>query len=410
MNNKTFYKNTISLYLLRISYYLFSFITVPLQTRVLGPSIYALLAFSLTFSQYFQVFVEFGFNLSATEKISKNKDDKLFVNTMISKVLYSRILLFIISLFIFLILIFIFPEFKKNVLILFIYFISAVVVAFLPDFLFMGLEQMQFITYKSVISRAVFTVLLFMFLRNASLFYLVPIFSIMGNLLALFFICNYITNKLGYKLIKIPIRDIINEIKWSSQFFFSQLSNSLYNTINTLTIGLVYGSNSVDLGLFKTADQSIFMGKQVIMPITDSLFPYMAKNKDFSLFKKIFILGTVIIIIGTIFVDIYARELCGIIFGEKFIESSLYLRLLSPSVLFAFWTMMFGYPLLSAIGKISYANYSIIFSSIFQLVVLFVLLLTNKLNIVNLCILTCISELLIFVFRLVVVLKYISNE
>ena len=406
MQNRVFYKNTMMLYLLRISNYLFSFITVPLQTRILGPNIYALLGFSLSFSTYFQNFIDFGFTLSATEKISKNKEDIQYVNKMISKVLYCRALLSIISLFIFFILILFVNEFKKNYLILFLYFVLSVVLTFLPDYLYLGLEKMQYLTYKSVAARGIFTVLLFIFLRNEKQYFLVPVFNILGNLIALFFIYNHIINVLGYKLVSISIKEIIDEFKWTSQFFFSRFANSIYSTINTMTIGFVLGSSSTDLALYKPADQSIYMGKQIIIPVTDSLFPHMANKKDFGLFKKILIVGSITIISGTLVVDIFAKEICLLVFGDKFIGSALYLRLLSPSVYFAFLTMMFGYPALSAINQIKYANYSNIFSAIFQITVLVILLVTNNFTIINLCILTCISELIVFVFRFIVFIRF----
>ena len=406
MSNRIFYKNTLMLYLLRISNYLFSFITVPLQTRVLGPNNYALLGFALSFSVYFQNFIDFGFTLSATEKISKNKNNYNFINNMISKVFFCRLLLIIISFFAFIILVLTIDEFKKNYIIFFLYFLLSVILTFLPDYLYLGLEKMQYLTYKSIIARGIFTILLFVFLRKENQFYMVPIFNILGNVIALVFIYRHITKVLGYKLVKISFKELMDEFKWTLQFFLSRFANSIYSTINTMTIGFVFGSSAIDLGLYKTADQCIYTGKQLIIPITDSLFPHMANRKDFKLFKKLLILGSVIIIIGTIIVDIYAKEICVLLFGNKFIDSSLYLRLLSPTVFFAFLTMMFGFPVLSAIGKIEYANYSNIISVVFQIIVLAILFFTHNFSIINLCILTCISEFLIFIFRFFVYIIY----
>ena len=145
------------------------------------------------------------------------------------------------------------------------------------------------------------------------------------------------------------------------------------------------------------------------MTITDSLFPHIASKEDFKLFNKILLIGSVGILIGIIMVNFFASELCVLVFGKEFADSALYLRILSPSVFFAFLTMMFGYPALSAIGKIKYANYSNVFSAIFQIFFLVVMLLTNRFTIVNLCILTCVSEVVIFLFRFIIYIIYRGN-
>ena len=62
----TLAKNTGMLFLLTISNYVFNFITIPYQTRVLEPSIYGNIGFAMSVMSYFQLLTDFGFLLSAT--------------------------------------------------------------------------------------------------------------------------------------------------------------------------------------------------------------------------------------------------------------------------------------------------------------------------------------------------------
>ena len=68
-------KNTAMLYLLQLSGYLFSVLTVPYQTRILGPVLYGVVGVAVATMAYFQLFMDFGFLLSATEDISLNRED-----------------------------------------------------------------------------------------------------------------------------------------------------------------------------------------------------------------------------------------------------------------------------------------------------------------------------------------------
>ena len=74
--NKLF-ENTIMLYMLTFSNYFFSFISVPYQTRILGAEIYGKLGFAVAFMSYFQLFLDFGFLLSATETVALYRNDKI---------------------------------------------------------------------------------------------------------------------------------------------------------------------------------------------------------------------------------------------------------------------------------------------------------------------------------------------
>ena len=83
-------KNTIMLFVLTFSNYLFNFITVPYQTRVLGPAVYGNLGFATSIMSYFQLLLDFGFMLSATEDISKNREDHSYVSRVLTCVTWCK--------------------------------------------------------------------------------------------------------------------------------------------------------------------------------------------------------------------------------------------------------------------------------------------------------------------------------
>ena len=80
--NRKLMENTIMLYILTFSNYFFNFITIPYQTRILGPEIYGKIGFALAFATYFKLFFDFGFILSATESVSKNRDNKYWLQSI----------------------------------------------------------------------------------------------------------------------------------------------------------------------------------------------------------------------------------------------------------------------------------------------------------------------------------------
>ena len=86
--NGTLAKNTGLLFLLTISNSIFNFITIPYQTRVLEPSVFGDITVAMSAMTYFQLFTDFGFLLSATEDISKERENNSKVSKIFSSVIY----------------------------------------------------------------------------------------------------------------------------------------------------------------------------------------------------------------------------------------------------------------------------------------------------------------------------------
>ncbi|ELA4707862.1 oligosaccharide flippase family protein, partial [Escherichia coli] len=62
--------NAVYLFVVQGVTYLVPLITLPYLVRVLGAQSYGVLSFSLAIIQYFILLTDYGFNLSATQKIS----------------------------------------------------------------------------------------------------------------------------------------------------------------------------------------------------------------------------------------------------------------------------------------------------------------------------------------------------
>ena len=87
----TLLKNTAMLAILQLSTYVLALVAVPYETRVLGPEVYGILGVATAVMVYFQLVIDFGFLLSATEDVASHRDDKEHLRRLLTSVTVSKI-------------------------------------------------------------------------------------------------------------------------------------------------------------------------------------------------------------------------------------------------------------------------------------------------------------------------------
>lgn len=402
--NGTLAKNTGMLFLLTISNYVFNFITIPYQTRVLEPSVFGNISFAMSVMSYFQLLTDFGFLLSATEDIAKERNNSRKISEIFSSVMCCKLFLVALSFVILSVLCLTVPRFKQDIPLFLLYWISYSIYAFLPDFLYRGIENMQAITIRSVLIKAFTTSLIFILLRKPSQYYIIPILTGIGNLGAVVFTYMHV-RKLGYGFVRVKLQEIIDTFKRSSFFFFSRIASSVFTATNTLILGFKFGQDSVLVGHYSSAEKAITIAKQTITPVSDSLYPYMIKNRNFKMIKKLLLIGMPVFFVGCSFVMLTANDLCAIVFGKDYYAAGTYLRLLAPVVFFSYPGTLLGFPTLSPMGLAKHANISTILGAIIQISALIVIHFTIGISATALCILTCATEVFMCGYRAVIVIK-----
>lgn len=408
MNNKhkkRLIENTIFLYALTFSGYFFSLITVPYQTRILGPEFYGKVGFAVAMMTYFRLVIDFGFILSATADVAKNREDAQKVASIYTAVMYAKGLLTALSFVVLLGICYAVPMLRQDMILYLLTFTSVAVSAFLPDFLYRGLETMKRITIRTLIIQAFFVLMIFLFLKTPQHYYFVPLFTLIGNAVALLFVQRHVSRQLKIKFVRLEKGYLWQTIQKSSPFFFSRISATIYQVTNTLFLGLMYSPGSAKVGMYVASDRLIGTAKTTFSPLADSLYPYMVKNRDFRLLKKIIWIIMPPVIIICIVLSIYANECMALFLGPAFYGAGSILRLLLPIVAITPLVYMLGFPTLSPMGLAKHANLSTVVSAVVQLVGLSILFLTGTFSVQTLCMMTVLSQFTVLVYRVFIVWK-----
>lgn len=96
MHNHSVFKNTISLFILQLTNVIAPLIVLPYLSRVLGINGFGLVMLAFSASSIGLVVTDFGFNLSATYSISKNRDKIDYISELIGSIFIIKMFLTLI--------------------------------------------------------------------------------------------------------------------------------------------------------------------------------------------------------------------------------------------------------------------------------------------------------------------------
>lgn len=326
--------NFLSLSSVEMANYLFPLITVPYLVRVLGPGKYGLVAFAMAFVQYFVMFTDYGFNLTATRNISVSRDDPGKVSKIFSSVMAVKFTIMSTSLVVLLVLVYAFPKFRPDALLYLFAFGLVLGYVLFPIWFFQGMEKMKSIAALNLLGRTLFLIAIFIFVRKESDYLYVPLFTSLGSILAgvvsLYIICT----RFKIRIVLPTLREIEEQLKEGLNVFISIISISLYTTSNTFILGF-FATNEI-VGYFSAGEKIITLASRAFNPIFMAVYPHIAKiagtGKDIAVKKlrKIFVVTMLLSFAVFTGIFIFSGPIVGIVLGPKFEPSMTIVRILSP--------------------------------------------------------------------------------
>lgn len=395
--------NFFSLFILQGANYLFPLITVPYLYKTLSLNTFGLISFATAFMQYFILLVDFGFNLYGVQVVSANRNNNELRDTFFVNVLMAQLILFMVSMVILLGILFAFDKFYQDKWIYLLSFTTVFGSVLMPTWFFQGMEKMKYITKINIFTRTVSIIPIFLFVKSDANYLLIPFFYGLGAIasgsIALYVAINHFD--VSFNVSKISLLEIKKCLKDSYQFFISRISVSLYTVSNSFILGLSLGNTYV--GYYSIAEKLYIAIQSMYMPINNALYPYMIKNKNISLFIKIF---RVVVLFNCIALPICiynAEFIMLLIYKNVYVESVLVFKVLLGVCIVTIPSILLGYPFLGVFGYSEYVNKTVILSSLFHLGVISILYWSNNITILTVSIQILLTELCVLLLRLKVI-------
>jgi len=266
--------NVISLFVLQGSNYILPLLTLPYLVRVLGPEKFGLISFAQALVGYFVIITDYGFNLSATKEISINKNNLEKVSRIFCTVITLKLILLFLSFIVFTIIVVFLEQSPSDRIIYLLSFGVVVGQVIFPSWFFQGIEKMKFITLINILSRLIFTILIFICVHSADDYIYVPLVTsvgfITGGAISLILSFKYF----GIHIIIPTVNDIVQQLKNGFTVFITSLSSNIISSSGIFVLGLFQSREVV--GYYSAIEKLAKAFVSMFSPITQAIFPHVS--------------------------------------------------------------------------------------------------------------------------------------
>lgn len=331
-NKKQLFSNFMSLSVLRGFQFLIPLITLPYLVRTIGIENFGLVNFALSLGLFFGAIIQFGFGITATREIARNRDNKEKLEQIYSATLTASILLAFVSAILFTLIVLSFDKFNSY-LNLYLFTLAFIVFQSLfPIWFFQGMENMKYITFLSLGTNAMFLISLFAFVKQEEDFILVPLLNAIAAFITFIIAITLIKKKFKVNFTRPKIREIKSIYQNGHHAFVSQLAPNLYNNSAVFLLGLF--TNNTLVGLYTAATKVIDAVISFAYILSNTFLPYLSRNlQKHKVFQKIMLASGLVLTIATF---IMAEWITTLLFSADNLAVATYIQWLSMAILFGF--------------------------------------------------------------------------
>ena len=348
-------RNAASLYLIQFANYIVPLIMIPYLVRVLGPAGYGAVAFGQGLINYLMLFVEYGFDWSATRKISVYRNDLQVVSAIALCVWAAKGLLALIGFGILLALAGIVPRLSEEFLLLMILYGIVLGNVLFPTWLFQGMERMVAISLINLGMKLVVLVGVFTLIRKPEHYLLYAGLMSFGAVLS-----GMIGMIVAFRMFRLRF----NRITWSGVWetlkegwvlFLSKASVSLYTAGNAFILGML--TNNTVVGYYSAAEKIVKSVLGLLSPIAQAAYPRFsqlaAESWDRTLVwgrRMLAVMGGTgfLLMVGVLWGAPFISDL---LLGPRFAPSIAVMRVLAPSIFLIALNNVLGIQLMLPLGR-----------------------------------------------------------
>jgi PST family polysaccharide transporter len=346
-------RNAAALYSVQFVRKLLPLIIIPYLARTLGPAGWGVVAFMQALAEFVVLGIEFGFNLSATREIARQRTSREACGNIMAGVLGAQGFLALLGILGALAVSSLVPLLHDNPKLVAAGLFYAVAQGFMPLWFFQGLERMRLAATLEICGRVAGLSAVFVFVRSPQDTWIA--LAIQGVAPALTTCAGL---WMAYRSIRccMPSYSLVRDalVRGWPMFVFRS-AESLYGVANVFILGLFTGP--AEVGYFASAEKISRAVFGLLNPIRESFYPRLSNlaHRSPKSAAQLARIGVVVMVSGgllfSLAVYFFAPVLISLLMGQAFEPAVTVLRILSVLPLILSVTHSVGLQWLLPLGK-----------------------------------------------------------
>lgn len=350
-------------------------LVIPYLTNVIGVAHYGVYAYILVLVQNINVVTQYGFQFSATKKISQNRDDHSFLEQYCSNILCARFLVATLCIALVLAL----SHWALDTSDRFFMFLTAIGMiygdVFIPTWLFQGLERMKYMTIVNASSKILFTILIFVVVIRPEDYEYIMLLNSLGFLLAAILSMVLVRKQFKIRLPKPRMKEVFSELRESLSLCFSMIGIDLYRNMNVVVLNFFVSDAA--MGVYALAERVIKAAQSFITPVSQALFPHMSLKikqegvgKSMALLRRAAIFLFILTMVVALVIFFCGDFLVSLV-GKDFSEIKPLMNWMYPVLIFGCMNFLLGFVGLVNLNQQKYFFFAVFISGTISLGLLF---------------------------------------
>ena len=279
-------KNFLSISLIQGINYLVPLFILPYLVKVVGIANFGISNYVLSLFIALKVIIDYGYNISGVKDIAEAKQKNSPINSIFSKVFFSKIYLLAIAFFLVVVACLAIPIAREYSILLLCSFVVIVGQSLMPIWFYQAVEKSEVVVIFSLITRALYLFLIFNYVSRPSDFIFINLFLGLADVLLSIICLVFIFYKYKIQLQLLSFIGFKQELK--NNFVYAR--SNIYVTIALTSPFMILGffANSLTLGYYGIADKIIQVLRTSASILHSATFPRVIDlyNQGFGLFKN----------------------------------------------------------------------------------------------------------------------------
>jgi polysaccharide transporter, PST family len=343
---RNLFSNALYLYILQFVNFVIPLISFPYLIRVLGTEKFGVLAFYGSLMSYFQIIVDYGFNLVATRQVSIYKNDRRKISTLFFSVLTIKASLVFVCMVALIVILSCFHRFQAEAMLCIILFLSVAGSILFPVWFFQGMEKMGYIAVFNLASRLGITVLYFFIVKCPEDYFRVACLNTAGTWIIGIVSLALAIQKFKIRFVFPDLEMCYAKLREGFQIFVSQLSVTLFTNTNTFFLGLF--ANDQIVGKYAIAEKIVRAVISLTAPIGSAIYPRTAvlftesREKALRFLRQILLAGSAIFGMSSVCLFLFSNYCVQLVTGSKSDDIAFLIRIMSILPLSVFLDNIYG--------------------------------------------------------------------